>query len=93
VRDWLAANGLDVTRQAVQQYVKKHRNEIATNTAQKAAPAPEFGHDQAAKPASKPAQAQQQEPAREPQARITNPADIRKARNREINLDDLSNQE
>lgn len=46
IRDWLAENGLDVTRQAVQQYVQKHRHEIVITTTQKAAPAPNLGHDQ-----------------------------------------------
>lgn len=34
-----------------------------------------------------------QEPAGEPKMRITNPADIRKSRRREIDLDDLSDKE
>ena len=42
---------------------------------------------------TQPAQAPQQKPAGEPQARITNPADIRKSRRREIDLNDLSDKE
>lgn len=59
---------------------------------QPAKPTAKFGHDQA-EPASQPAQAPQEEPAKDPQARITNPADIRKSRRREIDLDDLSDKE
>lgn len=62
--------------------IRKKRN-------QPAKPVTKFGHDQIAAPASRPA-APQEEPAGEPQARITNPADIRKARRREIDLDDLT---
>ena len=42
---------------------------------------------------TQPAQAPQQKPAGEPQARITNPADIRKSRRRDIDLDDLAQKE
>lgn len=66
---------------------------IRKKRTQPAKPAAKIGHDQIAAPASQPAQAQQQEPAGEPQARITNPADIRKSRRREIDLDDLSDKE
>lgn len=55
--------------------------------------AAKIGHDQIAEPASQQTQAPQQEPAKEPQARITNPADIRKARRREIDLDELTDKE
>lgn len=55
---------------------------IRKKRTQPAKPAAKIGHDQAAEPASQPAQ-----------ARITNPADIRKSRRREIDLDDLSDKE
>ena len=66
---------------------------IRKKRTQPAKPAAKIGHDQTAETASQPAQAPQQEPAGEPQARITNPADIRKSRRREIDLDVLSNKE
>lgn len=66
---------------------------IRKKRTQPAKPAAKLGHDQATEPASQPAQAPQQEPTGEPKARITNPADIRKSRRREINLDDLSDKE
>ena len=64
---------------------------IRKKRTQPAKPAAKLGHDQAAEPASQPAQAPQQKPAGEPQARITNPADVRKASRREINLEDYGN--
>ena len=66
---------------------------IRKKRTQPAKPAAEIGHNQAAQPASQPAQAPQQEPAGEPKARITNPADIRKSRRRDIDLDDLAQKE
>lgn len=65
---------------------------IRKKRVQSAKPAAKFGHDQA-KPAAQPAQAPQEEPAKDPQARIMDPADIRKSRRREINLDDLFDKE
>ena len=65
---------------------------IRKKRTQPAKPAAEIGHNQAAQPASQPAQAPQ-EPTGEPKARITNPADIRKSRRREIDLDNLTDKE
>ena len=65
---------------------------IRKKRTQPAKPVAKLGHDQA-EPASQPAQAPQEEPAKDPQARITNPADIRKSRRREIDLDDLTDKE
>ena len=77
VRDWLASNGLRVTRQAVQQFVHKHWNPGTT-------PLPEGQSlsQAAARPAP---QAEQQVSGAT--RKIENPADIRKSRSREIDLD------
>ncbi|EMO4164938.1 hypothetical protein R7Q53_004007 [Morganella morganii] len=66
---------------------------IRKKRTQPAKPTAKIGHDQIAAPASQPAQAPREEPTGEPQARITNPADIRKSRRREIDLDDLTDKE
>ncbi len=66
---------------------------IRKKRTQPAKPAAKIGHDQIAAQAGQPAQAPREEPTGEPQARITNPADIRKSRRREIDLDDLTDKE
>lgn len=64
---------------------------IRKKRTQPAKPAPKLGHDQATEPTSQLPKAPQEEPTKEPQARITNPADVRKASRREINLEDYGN--
>jgi len=89
VCEFLATNGVQMSIAGLSKYIKR-REEKGEKPDQK----PAFGHDQkqaAAKP--QPTQAPQEESAKEPQARITNPADIRKSRRREIDLDDLTDKE
>ena len=64
---------------------------IRKKRTQPAKSAPKLGHDQATEPTSQLPKAPQEEPTKEPQARITNPADVRKASRREINLEDYGN--
>ena len=87
VCEFLAANGVQMSIAGLSKYIKRREEKGGSPDLK-----PGFGHDQkqaAAKP--QPAQAPQQEPAGEPQARITNPADVRKASRREINLEDYGN--
>ncbi|WP_443691036.1 hypothetical protein [Pseudomonas sp.] len=62
---------------------------IRKKRTQPAKAAVKIGHDQTAESASQPTKSLQQDP----QTRIANPADIRKSRRREIDLDDLSDKE
>lgn len=95
VRDWLAENGLEVSRQAVQQFIKKGdkgQRVHATDSTEKAQ------RVHAATGADTPAAAPQvltpKESGQTAEPRkITNPADIRKARKREIDLSDFSEPE
>ena len=80
IRDWLAENGLEVSRQAVQQFIKKgdkgQRVHAATG-ANTPAVAPQVLTPKESGQTAEP-------------RKITNPADIRKARKREIDLSDFS---
>jgi hypothetical protein len=78
VRDWLATNGVIVSRQAVQQFVKKRQALMTAN-----APAVTTRHALSTKDSGNVS----------PSSKITNPADIRKARKREIDLSDYSEPE
>ena len=89
VLETLNAQGFTMTLKSFESALYR----IRKKRTQPAKPAAKIGHDQAAEPASQPAQAPQQKPAGEPQARITNPADIRKSRRRDIDLDDLAQKE
>ena len=92
VRDWLAANGLEVSRQAVQQFIKKGEQAQRVHAADSTEKAQRV---HAATGADTPAAAPQvltpKESGQTAEPRkITNPADIRKARKREIDLSDFS---
>lgn len=83
VRDWLAENGLEVSRQAVQQFIKKGDKGQRVHAA--------TGADT---PAAAPQVLTPKESGQTAEPRkITNPADIRKARKREIDLSDFSEPE
>ena len=92
VLDTLNAQGFTMTLKSFESALYRIRKK-RTQAAKPAAKIGQIGHGQAAEPASQPAQAPQQEPAGEPKARITNPADIRKSRRRDIDLDDLAQKE
>lgn len=95
VKDWLAANGVEVSRQAVQQFIKKgdqlqrvHDTEL-TEKGQPVHVATGEEKQAATPPVLTP---KRNEQTPEPR-KITNPADIRKARKREIDLNDFSDKE
>lgn len=95
VRDWLAENGLTVSRQAVQQFIKKGDKGQRVHAAESTEKAPRVhavtGADT---PAAAPQVSTPKESGQTAEPRkITNPADIRKARKREIDLSDFSEPE
>jgi hypothetical protein len=81
VLDALNTQGFTMTPKSFESALYRIRKK-RTETAK---PVSQIGHDQIETPP--------QEPAMETKARITNPADIRKSRRREIDLDNLSNEE
>lgn len=92
VRDWLAENGLEVSRQAVQQFIKKgdkgQRVHAALSRSNRRRVHAATGADT---PAAAPQVLTPKESGQTAEPRkITNPADIRKARKREIDLSDFS---
>ena len=100
VCEWLAANGLKISQEAVRKFIKS-REEIERVHASISGSAAKQGQRvHAAVSAENPAAAPQDLTPKEKPAgaapspaearKITNPADIRKARNREINLDDYT---
>ena len=91
VLETLNAQGFTMTLKSFESALYRIRKK-RTQAAKPAAKIGQIGHGQAAEPASQPAQAPQ-EPTGEPKARITNPADIRKSRRREIDLDNLTDKE
>lgn len=107
VCEWLAANGLKVSQEAVRKFIKSREGKGERVHASVSGGQSTQGQrvhastltGQAEKPAASPQGSTPKEgPAPAAAApgevrKITNPADIRKARKREINLDDYSDKE
>jgi len=105
VCEWLAANGVKVSQEAVRKFIKSREGKERVHapvsggqsTQGQRVHASTLTGQQAEKPAAAPQGSTPKDgPAPAPSGpgearKITNPADIRKARNREINLDDYSN--
>ena len=105
VSEWLATNGLKVSPEAVRKFIKsrEEKERVHASVSSDRSTQGQRVHasdlkDQPKKPAASP---QESTPKEAPTAaaalgearKITNPTDIRKARKREINLDDYLNKE
>ena len=80
VCEFLAVNNVQISIAGLSKFIKRREEE------------PGAPHREAGATTSPATPATQAEPAHEPSIRITNPADVRKASRREINLEDYGNE-
>jgi hypothetical protein len=87
VRDWLATVGVTCTQEAVRKFIKSREGKPMPAALGQPASSPNLDTSKTETPPTNDTAAGASQPA--PRKQITNPADIRKARNRPVDLESL----